>query len=733
MSSQKLPIHRLPVPSSTLQHTLPQLTLEPKPSSQRRATTFDTTGEGVWARVNPLWAAWPLRITKEEALGMGVDVEKGEQIDVEDVLRRWDPIKLDHTGIPHDTEDETNGLNTYSSDHRLKLAPILLGISASTLKDSLPHLTVGDAPTICNRGASPSPDATPAALVRNAFIDVLSGRKVPRSKKEAEGEGREYGPWSTRYCGHQFGSWAGQLGDGRAISILETESEEGGRQELQLKGAGRTPFSRSADGLAVLRSGVREFLGCEAIAALQIPTTRSLALLTTPFPDVPVVREHGPEPSSLLCRVSPSFIRIGHFQALNPSKADQGMRQFFLGGRGWLDDQNDLNPDKEEGNLEGLRKLTEWVKNDIMQMQGSITKEWLEEVVQRNAETVAKWQVYGWMHGVLNTDNISLTGATIDYGPYAFMDVYDERHICNHSDPSGLYNYRNQPSRVLFALDKLVSTLAPILGYEAFHSSTPIQGYSEGLSKETKKEWEEKGLEVFKGFEERFWEIEREEEKRGWARRFGLKTSRESDSRDIFLDYLSLLSTHKIDFHTSFRKLSFFRPTLANDAEYLSKFVTELIEESTTNVSDDKLNLAEKDFEGWIKIYAERASNQEEKEAYGNSAGEGWEGIRSKEMKASNPRFVLRQWVLEETIEKMEKALTKPYVEAKEGQAPEEWEIDLGVREARQVLAKILDMSTRPFEPYGEGEGKGSDFEEDKRLCGLGKKEMLGFQCSCSS
>nr|XP_019046563.1 hypothetical protein I302_05313 [Kwoniella bestiolae CBS 10118]OCF25493.1 hypothetical protein I302_05313 [Kwoniella bestiolae CBS 10118] len=677
-SSQKLPIHRLPLPSSTLQHALPQLTLEPKPSSQRRATTFDVSGEGVWSRVNPLWAAWPLRLTKAEALAMGVDVEKGQQVNVEDVLKRWDPINLEHTGIPHDPEEESNGLNTFSSDHRMKPNPILLGISTSTLKDALPHLTVGDAPTICNRGASPSPDATPAAMVRNALIDILSGRKVLQS--EQPGQGGEYGPWSTRYCGHQFGSWAGQLGDGRAISILETESQDGGRQELQLKGAGRTPFSRSADGLAVLRSGVREFLGCEAVAALQIPSTRSLALLTTPFPDIPVVREHGPEPSSLLCRVSPSFIRIGHFQALNPSKEDQGMRQ----------------------------KLTEWVKNDIMQMQGSSTKEWLEEVIKRNAETVAKWQVYGWMHGVLNTDNISLTGVTIDFGPYAFMDVYDERHICNHSDPSGLYNYRNQPSRVLFALDKLASSLSPILGYEAIHSGSPPEGYSEGLSKETRKEWEEKGKEVMKGFEERFREIEREEEQRGWARRFGLRTSQESDSGDIFADYLSLLSRHKIDFSTSFRRLSFFKPSQADDTEYLSKFIEQFIQDSTTSISDEKLNLAEEEFNRWFQVYATRAASEEEQQAY-SAQGE-WEAVREREMKSSNPRFVLRQWVLEETIEKMEKALTGPY-----------------------VLAKVLDMSTRPFEAYGEGVGKGSEFEEDRRLCGLGKKEMLGFQCSCSS
>ncbi|WRT66658.1 uncharacterized protein IL334_003618 [Kwoniella shivajii] len=727
MSTQKVPIHRLPLPSSTLQHTLPQLALSDQPSSQRRATTFKSSIEGIWARVNPLWASWPLRLTKEEALKMGVDVDKGGQVNVEDVLRRWDPVNLEHTGIPHDSEEETNGLNTFTSDHRMKLDPILLGISTNTLRDSLPHLTVGDAPTICNRGASPSPDSTPAALVRNALVDILSGRKILKSEKKDQ-DGKEYGPWSTRYCGHQFGSWAGQLGDGRAISILETESDQGGRQELQLKGSGRTPFSRTADGLAVLRSGVREFLGCEAVAALDIPSTRALALLTTPFPDLPVIREQGPEPSSLLCRVSPSFIRIGHFQALNPSSVDQGMRQIFMGGRGWLDDQSESQ--EEEGNLETLRKLSLWVKDDIMGMKNSTLKEWVQEVVKKNAETVAKWQVYGWMHGVLNTDNIALTGVTIDYGPYAFMDVYDPKHICNHSDPSGLYNYKNQPSRVLFALDKLVNSLAPIIGYEAIHSSPPPQGYAIDLSKEKRKEWDEKGQEVTKGFEEKYWETERQVERNGWLKRFGLKTYQQYDDREIIADYLSLLYTHRIDFHTSFRLLSTFKASRIDDVDYVASFVSDFVEGTTTTKPDDSIESAEQALISWLKIYSKRALIQDEQSNYGDS--ENWEIAREKEMKAVNPRFVLRQWVLEETIEKMEKALTDPYTKQGASQ-PEEWEIDQGVREARKVLAKILDMSTRPFEPYGENPGKGSEWEEDRRLCGLGKKEMLGFQCSCSS
>lgn len=180
---------------------------------------------------------------------MGVDVDNGGQVSVDDVLKRWD---VRPSGTIDENEGES-GMWVGSSEIRMKLEPKLLGISSTTLRDNLPHLDVGDAEALC-AVESPSTGGKENEA-RDSLIDIISGRKVVQSSN--------YGPWSTRYCGHQFGHWAGQLGDGRAISLLETESKEGGRQEIQLKGAGRTPFSRTADGLAVLRSGIREFLGAE--------------------------------------------------------------------------------------------------------------------------------------------------------------------------------------------------------------------------------------------------------------------------------------------------------------------------------------------------------------------------------------------------------------------------------------------------------------------------------------
>lgn len=171
---------------------------------------------------------------------------------------------------------------------------------------------------------------------------------------------------------------------------------------------------------------------------MDIPATRSLALLTTP--GLPVIRENGAEPPSLLARLAPSFIRIGHFQALNPGKAGQDFRQFYLGGS-WAkgDDQEETSagPLGGQGNLEGLRELTVWCKSLLGLSADSSTEEFVKEVARRNAEMVGKWQVYGWMHGVLNTDNISILGLTIDFGPYAFMDIWDEGHICSESPCEG--------------------------------------------------------------------------------------------------------------------------------------------------------------------------------------------------------------------------------------------------------------------------------------------------------
>ncbi len=226
---------------------------------------------------------------------------------------------------------------------------------------------------------------------------------------------------ATRYCGHQFGHWAGQLGDGRAISLGEVINKNNQRMEVQIKGSGLTPFSRMGDGKAVTRSCIREFLCSEAMFGLNIPTTRALAV----FEGTERVYRECAEREATTIRVAPSFLRFGHFElaaALNDNKLvdeliNYSLKYFF---------QNAKN-----GN------------------------ELFLEIVQRTANLIADWQAVGFCHGVMNTDNMSVLGLTLDYGPFGFMQDFDLNHICNHSDHAGRYRFNNQPDIALWNLQKL--------------------------------------------------------------------------------------------------------------------------------------------------------------------------------------------------------------------------------------------------------------------------------------
>ena len=230
------------------------------------------------------------------------------------------------------------------------------------------------------------------------------------------------------YSGHQFGHWAGQLGDGRAILLGELNG-----QEVQLKGAGLTPFSRRGDGRAVLRSSIREFLGSEAMHALGIPTTRALCVTGS---DDAVYRERV-ETAAVVTRTAPSFIRFGHFEHFS---------------------HHDLHGE--------LRQLTDYVMNRYYPQCESVA-DFLRAVVERSAELVAQWQAVGFCHGVLNTDNMSILGLTLDYGPFQFMDGFDPHHICNHSDTHGRYAFARQPQIVYWNLYALGQALLPLIGSES--------------------------------------------------------------------------------------------------------------------------------------------------------------------------------------------------------------------------------------------------------------------------
>jgi len=256
-------------------------------------------------------------------------------------------------------------------------------------------------------------------------VEMLAGNRVPAGAA----------PLAQAYAGHQFGGWSPQLGDGRAILLGEVLDKTGQRRDLQLKGAGQTPFSRMGDGRAWLGPVMREYLVSEAMAALSVPTTRALAAVMT---GDPVLRETGPMPGAVLTRVASSHIRVGTFQyffAREDHEALQALTDHVIARH---------YPKAAETEVPALALL--------------------ERVIAAQADLVARWMSLGFIHGVMNTDNMSIAGETIDYGPCAFMDVYHPDTVFSSIDTQGRYAYRNQPVLAQWNLAQLATSLLPLLG-----------------------------------------------------------------------------------------------------------------------------------------------------------------------------------------------------------------------------------------------------------------------------
>ena len=265
-----------------------------------------------------------------------------------------------------------------------------------------------------------------ARLAEPDYVALLSGNAVAERSQ----------PLSAVYSGHQFGVWAGQLGDGRAI-LLGDIATDSGPLELQLKGAGATPYSRMGDGRAVLRSSIREFLCSEAMHGLGIPTTRALALIGSPLP----VQRERVETGAIVVRTAPSFLRFGHFE------------HFCHHARA--------------GDYRALQQLLDFViehHHPACREAEFPAVAMLAEIARRTAEMIAAWQSVGFCHGVMNTDNLSVLGLTIDYGPFGFLDGFDPQHICNHSDHQGRYAFAQQPQIAWWNLHALAQALVPLAG-----------------------------------------------------------------------------------------------------------------------------------------------------------------------------------------------------------------------------------------------------------------------------
>jgi len=390
-------------------------------------------------------------------------------------------------------------------------------------------------------------------------VEVLAGNRVVRGMQ----------PYAARYGGHQFGHWAGQLGDGRAITLGELPDADGTRQELQLKGAGRTPYSRTADGRAVLRSSLREFLCSEAMHWLGVPTTRALSLVTTGEPVLRDMFYDGhprDEPGAVVCRVAPSFLRFGNFQIL-----------------------------AAQGEHEALRKLTAYVREN--HFENKTIEQTFHEICRRTALLMADWMRLGFVHGVMNTDNMSVLGLTIDYGPYGWLEGYDLEWTPNTTDAEGRrYCYGNQPHIAQWNLARLAEALLPLV--------PAPEKLDEGLTLYA---------DTFAGA----WRT-------ALAQKLGLAALDQPGDDQLVSELFQLLAKTETDFTIFFRQLA--TPTAASlrPAYY-------------GDVPTEKLDT-------WLRLYVNRISLE-------NLA----ESDRRIRMNSVNPKYVFRNYLAQLAIDGLEK------------------------------------------------------------------------------
>lgn len=313
-----------------------------------------------------------------------------------------------------------------------------------------------DWPPMLVRRVAPQPLPDARLLWRNdALLDMLGLASADRSDErlravcagERPWPGQAAEPMATAYAGHQFGAWTAALGDGRVLTLARVDTPAGS-QEVQLKGAGATPFARGSDGRAVLRSTLREALACEALHALGVPTTRALAIVGSALS---VEREGRPEPTAVLARCAASHARFGHFE--------------------WLARGAPLPPGLAAAEAPVWRRHQLAALADALiarhdpDLAGATGRHgvWLTRLAQRHARLVAQWQVLGFCHGVLNTDNCSVLGLTLDYGPFGFLERFRPHHVCNASDTEGRYHWAAQPAVMRWNLERLLEACAPLL------------------------------------------------------------------------------------------------------------------------------------------------------------------------------------------------------------------------------------------------------------------------------
>ena len=435
-----------------------------------------------------------------------------------------------------------------------------------------------------------------ARLAEPDYVELLSGNTVAARSQ----------PLSAVYSGHQFGVWAGQLGDGRAILLGDIATDDG-PMELQLKGAGATPYSRMGDGRAVLRSSIREFLCSEAMAALGIPTSRALTIMGS---QQGIMRETV-ETAAVVTRMAPTFVRFGSFE-----------HWFYR-----------KKPDE-------LKILADYVIDGFyahLRAAANPYQALLAEVCVRTAELMAQWQAVGFMHGVMNTDNMSILGLTLDYGPFGFMEAFDAEHICNHTDQQGRYSYANQPQVGHWNCYALGQALLPLIG-EVEQAQAALDSYQPAFAAKMNALLRAK---------------------------LGLRTSQDDDTA-LFDSMFALMQANHVDFTNFFRALS----TLQVAAP-----------EHDTPLRD--MFIDRPAFDAWAATYRARLRQEDSIDAE-----------RQVAMNGVNPKYVLRNYLAQVAIEKAQQQdytevaklldiLQKPFDEQPEHQhyaaLPPDWASHLEV------------------------------------------------------
>ncbi|GAA0855969.1 YdiU family protein [Clostridium nitritogenes] len=392
------------------------------------------------------------------------------------------------------------------------------------------------------------------ALQSNEGIEILSGNKIPEGSI----------PLAQVYAGHQFGHFT-LLGDGRALLLGEHITPKGERIDIQLKGSGRTPYSRGGDGKAALGPMLREYIISEAMHALNIPTTRSLAVTKT---GEAVIRETYLK-GAILTRVASSHIRVGTFQY----------------ARNW-------------GTAKDIKKLANYtLKRHFKEIENEENPylSLLKEVIKRQAELIAKWQLVGFIHGVMNTDNMTISGETIDYGPCAFMDTYDPETVFSSIDIYGRYSYKNQPNMAVWNLARFAETLLPLLSTDQDEAINLAEDALAEFSETFKNNWIS-----------------------GMRAKLGI-FNEEAEDEELIKNLLSIMQKYKADYTNTFRALTI-----------------------------DNLNGSEifdsEEFKEWYKMWQEILSRQDESK-----------DLLKKLMKSSNPAVIPRNHRVEEALEAAEK------------------------------------------------------------------------------